>query len=77
MTIRSLSEVRSRLEEIVRQNTSADISPLDMYDCYERVAFVMLDSEFEYYPDGLLEDYLRTFLQLKALELLNGPPPEY
>ena len=77
MIIQSLSEVRSRLEETVRQNTSADISPLDMYDCYERVAISILESEFEYYPDGLLEDYLRTFLKWKALELLNGPPPEY
>ena len=77
MCIRTLSEAGARLEKTVAEANESHDTPLDHYDCYERVAFVMLDSEFEYYPDGLLEDYLRTFLQLKALELLNGPPPEY
>jgi len=68
MTIRSLAEVRARLEEAVNALPEGP-TPLAQYECYEMIAIEMLDSEFELYQEGLLEDYLKVYLHLKRLEL--------
>lgn len=73
MTIRTLSEATARLEESVR-NTSLDIkTPADLYDLYEMTAIQILDSNFDYFEDGVLEEHLLTILNEKFRQLLGSP----
>lgn len=71
MTIRTLSEATARLEEAVR-HTSLDIhTPTDLYELYEMTAIQILDSNFDYFEDGVLEEHLRTILNEKSRQLLG------
>ena len=73
MTIRSLAEVGARLSFL-----QEDMDPLmpkqEQFDAIESVAIAILDSEFEQYLPGALEEYLHIYLQLKRMEL--GLPPD-
>jgi hypothetical protein len=73
MTIRSLAEVGVRLEKAVSALPGEAANPADLYDRYEMLATQILDSEFEDYRDGMLEEYLMTYLYLKQLELGTFP----
>ena len=66
MNIRSLAEVGARLEEAVSGDTS---TPQELYERYEMLAIQILDSEFDNYADGILEEYLLGYLNSKRLEL--------
>jgi hypothetical protein len=71
MTHRSLAAARSRLEiaEAHLSRIEELTDPQAIYDRLESIAIAVLDSEHADWPAGLLEDYLRTLLRLRALEL--------
>jgi hypothetical protein len=62
MTNPKLLEVGVRLERIAKE---LDLTPKDLYSTYEMVAIQILDSEFDDYPEGELEQYLKEFLDTK------------
>jgi len=68
MIIRKISEVGSRLEKAVMVVSDEGLSPQEMYDLYEQAAIQILDSEFDYYPEGELERYLMSYLERKRGE---------
>jgi len=68
MDMRPLAQVGVRLEEAVLRLPGEAATPADLYDRYEMLATQILDSEWEDYPDGMLEEYLTTYLYLKRLE---------
>jgi len=65
----TLRGARARLEEAVALLPGEPASPQSLYDRYEEVAIAILDSEHAGYPSGTLEEYLRTYLHLIAMEL--------
>jgi len=70
MTIRSLAEVGARLEEaVLALSGDTAITPQDIYDRYEMLAIAILDSEWDQYGAGCLEDHLQRLLHQKRLEL--------
>lgn len=74
MPIRSLSEASARLEEAIMK-ASIDIeTPMDLYELYEITAIQILDSNFLYFEEGVLEEHLRTVLQEKSRVLLGHSP---
>ena len=75
MSIRNLAEVRVRLEKAVAGLPEQATTPAEIFDQYEMVAQLILDSEFCDHPDGALSEYLLTLLYAKQLEL--GLHPDY
>lgn len=71
MTIRSLSEVSARLEKAVMQTSIPIETPADLYELYEITAIQILDSNFDAFPEGVLEEHLINIL-LKKQKLLLG-----
>lgn len=69
MKIRAMAEVGVRLEKAVMAHLDTSPTPQQIYDAYEAVAIAILDSEFDDYPQDRLEQYLRTCLYLKKLDL--------
>jgi len=69
MTIRTLAEVGVCLEEAVSALPGEPASATDLFDRYEMIAIQILDCEHLDFPTGQLEDYLKTYLHLKRLEL--------
>jgi hypothetical protein len=69
MKIRAMAEVGARLEKAVMANLDESLTPQQTYDAYEEVAISILDSEFDDYSEETLEQYLRTFLYLKEMDL--------
>ncbi|KEA63902.1 hypothetical protein ADIMK_1919 [Marinobacterium lacunae] len=72
MTIRSLAEASARLEEAVMNASIVIETPTDLYDLYEMTAIQILDSNFDAFPDGVLEGHLRSILEEKAIQLLGS-----
>jgi hypothetical protein len=69
MKNRAMAEVGARLEKAVMANLDESLTPREIYNAYEEVAIAILDSEFDNYPEDTLEQYLRTFLYHKELDL--------
>ena len=69
MTIRSLAEVGARLEEAAELLPGEPADPQETFDRYESVAIAILDSEHTDFTPGQLEDYLKTLLHKRQLEL--------
>jgi hypothetical protein len=67
---RELSEVSVRLELAYAYSKEEAMTPQEQYDLYETIAIQILDSEFDEYEEGLLEDCLVTFLKQKRKKLL-------
>jgi len=76
MTIRSLSEIRSRLEEAVALLPGDPAGPEELAERFEEVAIAILDSEHTDFIPGELQEYLETLLYLKRLELHLIPFPD-
>jgi hypothetical protein len=72
----SLREVGARLEEAVSQLPVDATNAGELFDRYEEVAIQVLDSEHGNYAPGALEEYLKTYLRLKQLELGLIPVPD-
>ncbi|MBR9890000.1 MAG: hypothetical protein GYB20_20150 [Oceanospirillales bacterium] len=75
MTIRTLPEASARLEEAVKASSGDRHSAQDLYDCYEMVAIQILDSNFENFPEGELELYLRGYLAAIEYQFLTENIP--
>ena len=75
MCIRDLAEVRARLEETVAGLPGEPADSAELFDRYEQVAIQVLDSEFEAYPPGLLQELLMSYLYIRQIELglIQGP----
>jgi hypothetical protein len=67
---RDLSEVSVRLEQAYANSKEETMAPQEQFDLYESIAIQILDSEFDEYEEGLLEDCLVTFLKQKRKKLL-------
>ena len=76
MTHRSLAEVGARLEETVSTLPVTATTASELFDRYEEIAIQVLDSEHGNYTPGALEEYLKTYLYLKQLELGLIPFPD-
>jgi hypothetical protein len=66
---RDLSGVFARLELAYANGKEAAMTPQEQYDLYESIAIQILDSEFDEYEEGVLEEYLVVFLASKRKEL--------
>ncbi len=77
MTHRNLAAISARLEETVSRLPVRATNAAELFDRYEEVAIQVLDSEFDNYTPGELQEYLETFLYLKQLELglISFPDP--
>jgi hypothetical protein len=67
---RALSEVSVRLDQAYANCKEVTMTPQEQYDLYESIAIQILDSEFDDYEEGALEEYLIEFLKQKRKELL-------
>ncbi len=74
MPIRSLADVGGQIERIVSDRLGECRTAADVYNRFEEISILVLDSEAADWGPGVLERYLATFLQLKRLEL--GLEPE-
>jgi hypothetical protein len=63
---RDLAEVSVRLELAYANGQEATMTPQEQFDLYESIAIQILDSEFDEYEEGVLEEYLVAFLEGKA-----------
>ena len=75
MTIRTLAEASARLEEAIKASSGDCHTAQELYDCYEMVAIQILDSNFEAFPDGELELYLRGYLAALEYQFLTPELP--
>ena len=71
MTHRSLAEVGLCLCTL-QEDMDPATPPQDQFDAIESVAIAILDSEFDQYLPGALEEYLRLYLGTDKLKL-SGP----
>jgi hypothetical protein len=55
---RDLSEVSVRLELAYANGQEATMTPQEQFDLYESIAIQILDSEFDEYEEGVLEELL-------------------
>jgi hypothetical protein len=67
---RELSEVSVRLELAYANSKEEAMTPQEQYDLYESIAIQILDSEFDEYEEGVLEEHLMVFLESKRKKLL-------
>jgi len=70
MTIRDISEVGARLEKAVARLSGDCDTPQQLYDLYEATAIQILDSEFDDFLEGELENYLMEYLERKRKQLI-------
>lgn len=77
MTIRDIAEVRTRLDQAVARLPGEPADAADLFDRTEQVAIQMLDSEFDDYPPGLMQELLMSYLYIRQIELglLAAPDP--
>jgi hypothetical protein len=68
---RDLSEVSVRLELAFANSKDDAMTPQEQYDLYETIAIQILDSEFDEYEEGVLEEHLMVFLEGKRIQLLS------
>lgn len=58
-----------RLEQAYANCKDDAMTPQAQYDLYESIAIQILDSEFDEYEEGVLEEFLVAFLERKREEL--------
>lgn len=75
MSIRTLAEVSARLEEAVIASSDDCHTAQELYDCYEMVAIQILDSNFDAFPEGELELFLRGYLAALEYQFLKADLP--
>jgi len=67
MTVRTLEEVAAYIDK--HSNALPSQSPLEQYEHFEMLAITVLDSEFDNYPGGTLQDFLMDYLTTKRKQL--------
>ena len=68
MNALDMKELDARLDKAVTAVSGDGLSPQEKYDLYEQAAIAMLDSEFDDYPEGELQDHLMIYLERKRGE---------
>ena len=74
-TLKDFEGAIDRLQKAVSALPGEPKNPAELFDRYEQVAIQILDSEFEDYPDGVLENLLTSYLDFGA-QLLQVEFPE-
>ena len=70
MCISELTEVSARLEKAY--DSLPDIDDLEgMYERYEMLAIQIVDSEFDNFPEGVLQHYLMGYLAATRYSLMG------
>ena len=79
MTHRDIAAVRARLEKAVAGLPGEPVDAADVFNRTEQVAIQTLDSEFEDYPPGMLQELLMSYLYIRQIELglINGPDSDH
>ena len=79
MTHRDIAEVRARLEKAVSGLPGESADSAELFNRTEQVAIQILDSEFEDYPPGLLQELLMSYLYIRQIELglITGPDSDH
>lgn len=67
MTVRTLTEVVAYIDE--HADALPSQSPQEQYEHFEMLAIAVLDSEFDNYPEGTLQDFLMDYLTTKRKQL--------
>lgn len=75
MRIRSLAEVGEYLRNL-QPPPGTPSDPAAQLEYLEHISYQVLDSEFDDFMPGALEEYLNTFIYLKQLELGLIPFPD-
>ena len=75
-TTRDIAAVRPRLEEAVAALPGDPADAAELFDRTEQVAIQILDSEFEDYPPGALQELLMSYLYIRQIELGLLPFPD-
>ena len=75
-TTRDIAAVRTRLEEAVAALPGEPADPAESFERTEQVAIQILDSEFEDYPPGALQELLMSYLYIRQIELGLLPFPD-
>ena len=66
---RELAEVSVRLELAYANCKEVTMTLQEQYDLYQSIAIQILDSEFDEYEEGVLEEHLVVFLECKRKQL--------
>ena len=79
MTHRDIAEVRARLEKAVAGLPGDPVDSADLFERIEQVAIQILDSEFEDYAPGMLQELLMSYLYIRQIELslITGPDSDH
>jgi len=67
MKTRSLKEFATFIDQ--HSNALPTQSAEEQYEHHEMLAIAVLDSEFDHYPDGVLQDFLMDYLATKRRQL--------
>ena len=76
MTHRDIAAVRARLEEAVAALPGEPANAAELFERTEQIAIQILDSEFEDYPSGTLQELLMSYLYIRQIELGLLPFPD-
>jgi len=66
--VRTLEEVAAYLEDVSARADKSQ-SPQEQYEHFEMLAIQILDSDFDLYPDGVLQGFLMKYLAIKRSQL--------
>jgi len=79
MTHRDIAEVRARLEKAVAGLPGEPADAAELFNRTEQVAIQILDSEFEDFAPGMLQELLMSYLYIRQIELglITGPDPDH
>ena len=76
MTHRDIAAVRARLEKAVAALPGEPADSAEIFQRTEQVSIQILDSEFEDYPPGMLQELLMSYLYIRQIELGLLPFPD-
>jgi len=65
--VRTLEQVAAYIDE--HSNAHPSQSPQEQYEHIEMLAIAILDSDFDLYPEGILQDFLMDYLETKRRQL--------
>ena len=79
MTHRDIAEVRARLEKAVAGLPGDPVDSAEIFNRTEQVAIQILDSVFEDYAPGMLQELLMSYLFIRQIELglITGPDSDH
>ena len=79
MTHRDIAAVRARLEEAVAALPGDPADAAELFCRLENVSIQILDSEFEDFPPGMLQELLMSYLYIRQIELglITGPDSDH